>query len=32
MIVLLQAGLFVVALVITSLQKRAAQRLIHTHV
>jgi len=32
MIVLLQAGLFVFALVITSLQKRAARRLIHTHV
>lgn len=32
MIVLLQAGLFVLALAVTSLQKRAARRLIHTHV
>jgi manganese/iron transport system permease protein/iron/zinc/copper transport system permease protein len=32
MIVLLQAGVFVVVLGITSMQKRAARRLLHTHV
>jgi len=31
-IVLLQAALFVIALAITSLQKRAARRLMHTHI
>ena len=31
-IVLLQATVFAVALLITSLQKRAARRLVHTHV
>ena len=31
-IVLLQAGMFVLVLVITSLQRRAARRLMHTHV